>query len=842
MADVRCPRCGKSNPVELDTCEFCEARLSPLSASQPIDSQPINVSADLVKTNTPEFEKVIPVEGDLVQLGQAPTRENAAELEPTLPSWLPSLRDGQDSAGGKSTAEASPDQGMPLEPTPGADADWLSGLGKVASDDEEVPDWLAGLRSESAAASAPESVTAPDPALNTTGSFSDGLGDTDWEARLGGEQQPSALETAPPGEAETHDRLEFLKSEPAVPGKPEQPVAQQDKEIPDWLSGSPGNPDATMPVSGQAENLPDWLNQLKEKAIGSEPAQHGDEEATVGSDVPEWLSAFGSAPGTPDAAPGESLPEWLSNLDANAGPESTAPASIFSSDLPSSSAVRDETPNWLSQFQVDINTAEEQEAKKEQLEEAPPMQAKNKETEPLPDWLERIKPATTTSGGIPALIAHDEATASEEEDNAAFSMETPDWLSKLKPEKTEEKAPEEDAKIGTPENLEMTELPSWVQAMRPLESVVAEANAPSQVDALVIESGGPLAGLNGVLPVGPGLGLLRKPPAYPTILQVTSGQQRYAAAFERLISSETQPQVAKSARLSSNRVWRWLIAGILILAAGLPLLTSFPLTQASKLRPPEMVAAFTVINSLLYEALNAPVLVVFDYDPAFSGELEAAAAPLMDNLLLQGPRLALISTSPTGPVLAERLLDNARVSALVAGHNYQPGQQYVNLGYLAGGPSGVQYFAISPAEAAPFTQGGQPAWQLPPLQGIQKFSDFAAIIVLTDNSDSGRVWIEQTGSMIGNTPMLMVISAQAEPMILPYYDSGQIKGLVTGLAGGEAYEMTFVRPEAQTGLAQRYWNSFSASTLVAELLIIIGAVWNAVTGWRTSRDKSREGV
>ncbi len=90
--------------------------------------------------------------------------------------------------------------------------------------------------------------------------------------------------------------------------------------------------------------------------------------------------------------------------------------------------------------------------------------------------------------------------------------------------------------------------------------------------------------------------------------------------------------------------------------------------------------------------------------------------------------------------------------------------------------------------------------------------------------------------------MLMVISAQAEPLILPYYDSGQIKGLVTGLAGGETYGQTFVRPDAQTGPAQRYWNSFSAGTLVAELLIIGGAVWSAITAWRARRDKSGEEV
>jgi hypothetical protein len=164
----------------------------------------------------------------------------------------------------------------------------------------------------------------------------------------------------------------------------------------------------------------------------------------------------------------------------------------------------------------------------------------------------------------------------------------------------------------------------------------------------------------------------------------------------------------------------------------------------------------------------------------------------------------------------------------------------VNLGYLPGGPAGVLYFAISPTEAARFTLDGLPAWNLPPLEGIRRLSDFAAIIVLTDNADSGRVWIEQTGSERGSTPMLMVISAQVEPMLLPYYDSGQIKGLVTGLAGGEAFDQTFVSPVAQTSLAQRYWNSFSAGILVVEIMIIVGALQSFATGRRALRHKSGE--
>ncbi len=820
MADVRCPMCGKSNPAELENCQFCEARLKPLPASTPVASQPVKVGEDPVKKDTSEFEKVKPARGDIVHAGEAPTKKDTAELETTLPSWLRSLRKSQDSAEGKSAADAAPDQGLSLGPAPTASPDssgdlpdWLSGLGKAASEEEEeVPGWLASLRGDKASTSAPE------PALNTTGSLSAGPGGGDWMARLGSAPGPATPETTP-----------------------------------------------QAGLQGEGENLPEWLNQLKEKASDSEPAPpraetgtttRGDEGAAVGSDIPDWLSGFGSAPGTPEAATGESLPEWLSDLEAKTGPESAAPAPIFSSELPPSmvvpvpeyhpesptgrgSTARDETPDWLSKFQADVNAAEEQEAKKEQFEVAPPPPEKKSGTGPLPNWLAGIKRSTTPSEGTPALIASDEGTAPEEKNDAAFSMETPDWLSKLKPEQAGEKTPEGDAETATPENLEVSELPSWVQAMRPVEAVVADARATPQEDAQVTERSGPLAGLHGVLPVGPGLGALSKPPAYSTILQVTDGQQRYAAVFERLISSETQPQAAKRTRLASNQLWRWLITGLLLLAVGLPLSTGMPVTQASKLQPPEMVNAFTLIGSL---PSNAPALVVFDYDPALSGELEAAAAPLMDHLLLQGPRLALISTSPTGPVLAERFLHDASASPLVAGHNYQAGQQYVNLGYLAGGPSGVLYFAISPAEAAPFTLDGQPAWQLPPLQGLQKLSDFAVVIVLTDNADSGRIWIEQTGSTIGNTPMLMVISAQAEPLMLPYYDSGQIKGLVTGLAGGEAYGQTFIRPDSQTGLAQRYWNSFSAGTLVAEILIIVGALSSAVTAWRARRDQPGEGT
>ena len=849
------------------------------SASTPADPQSFKVGENPVKKETAEFEKVKPARSDLVHAGEAPTKKDTAALEPTLPSWLRSLRKGDDSAQEKPAADESLSQDLPLGPTPGTPpdssgetGDWLSGLGKAASEEEEqVPDWLASMRNEKAA---PDSEPLPEPGSNTEETLSAVPDDTDWAKRMGGEPQPAApggaSEEEPPSREATPDWLESLKSEAAAAsGKPAQP---QEQGMPDWISGLSGIPDENQPAAVPAESLPDWLEELKEKTTSPEPAPHPEESVAASSDipdwleqlkekatepeptphpdegvadsseVPDWLSNYEATPQTPETsgpAAGENIPEWLSDLEAKTGPKPESPAPVFDNELPPASPTPDEPPDWLSKFQSDVNAAEEQEAKQEQFEAAPPPET-DKGASPLPDWLAGINPsATSSSDGTPALIVSDEGSASEDKQEEAFSLETPDWLSKLTPETPEEKAPEGNAEPSTPEELEQSELPSWVQAMRPVESVVSEAKNAPQEDSQATEQSGPLAGLRGVLPATPGLGLLRKPPAYSTILQVTDGQQRYAAAIEKLIASESQPQAPRRMTLVSNRLWRWLIAVLLILAVALPLVTGIPTTPASSLQPPEMLSAFNLILNL---PANAPVLVVFDYEPALSGELEAAAAPLMDHLLLQGPRLALISTNPTGPALAERFMTDASASPLIAGHNYQAGQEYVNLGYLAGGPSGVLYFSISPTLAAPFSLDGQKAWQLPPLQGIQKLSDFDAIIVLTDNADSGRVWIEQTGSALGNTPILMVISAQAEPMLLPYYDSGQIKGLVTGLAGGEAYGQTFIRPDPQTGLAEKYWNSFGTGILVAELLIVIGAVWSAISGRRKRGDKSGEGV
>ncbi len=292
------------------------------------------------------------------------------------------------------------------------------------------------------------------------------------------------------------------------------------------------------------------------------------------------------------------------------------------------------------------------------------------------------------------------------------------------------------------ENIESAELPSWVQAMRPVEAVVDSKTATLDENQIT-ELSGPLAGLRGVLPAEPGLGLLRKPPAYSSKLQVSDGQQRYAT-LPRTVGDRRSPTRAHSKQPACPRTGYGV--GVLlcfcILAAGLPFASGAHFAPATLLLSSDKGASSKIIEGL---PNNVPVLVAFDYDPALSGELEAVAAPIMDQLLSKGTPLALISTSPTGPVLAEHFL---KTTPLVNVHQYQSGEQYVNLGYLAGGPAGILYLADSLTGAMPVDVDGKSAWNTGPLQGIQSLSNFAAVIILTDNADTGRNWIEQAGPQL----------------------------------------------------------------------------------------------
>jgi hypothetical protein len=440
----------------------------------------------------------------------------------------------------------------------------------------------------------------------------------------------------------------------------------------------------------------------------------------------------------------------------------------------------------------------------------------------LSDWFREtdLAPLPPTS----AEVAPSNVAASSSADvDSLFSVDVPDWLSQPEPERTQPPS-----KISRDDSLAPVDLPSWVQAMRPTDSAIS--GGPGRDDQYG-EKKSALAGLEGVIPVAP-IGSSRRPKTVSLKLQPTDEQFAGAALLEKILASETEPRtIVTPTTILSQRMLGWSLSALFLIVLSLMAFMRTTSMPVSASLPPEIGSISSAFARL---PQNPLVLVVMDYEPALAGEMEAVSGPLLDQLVLTTrARLAFVSTSPNGAALVRRLLTNTGIGLPAPnGLGYTPGESYVNLGYLPGGFAGVRRFLENPAAVLP--EAGQVE-----NFSVTKFTDYAAVIVLTDDAESGRVWIEQLyarnradRTFFSVQPVLFATSAQAGPMLQPYYSSRQITGLVSGLSNAARYE--FVN-NTRPGIARRYWDSFGVGLLMAVVLIVIGGLWGLAAGLRPRR-------
>lgn len=840
---IKCPICGEINDARLDLCTNCRSELRPKAT-----------------TNIPS--------------GQNPTKKNTAELEPILPQWLRDARNAAKTSEPEDSVDFLAQQEKPKSPASAPNL--LAGLQSQANDnneDEEVPDWLANITGAS-----------PKPRLAKDEPATDvrwvEMGGKDDFAKSDEEDEVPAWLTgvqniAQPEKDELTDWLrDTTEADPVVEEKEsafEMPQASTSDDMPDWLKNLESESNAKnvvedLPSQTEAQfdtDTPDWLKGLETKSAPVE-AQLPVDAPEINFDMPDWLGTLGASE------------EKSSGLDSVSFAESDVPSNealtIPAMDMPdwlqNPSEVKEEkpsqdttTPLWLKQKTENaepempawLASEETVRLNDSSVNDASQSEALNN----LPDWLNDEKPEVNIFGTTeidelkPAIekpVSDDlfktiqlpsesqDQNSFDDIDMPSFTPDTqtgnleglfadmPDWLSDVAPASSPQTVNAKD------DELLASNLPSWVEAMRPSDSGLSRALSSSVSDQ-TLESRGALAGLQGVLPAQAGFTPTSKPKAYSLKLNANDEQMRHAAILEEILAAETAPVALESfSTLRTSRSLRWALA-ILMLAVVIG--TRFLNTQIFSMPQgvPNEVNAVLQITQTFPE--NARLLVAFDYEPSRVGEMEAAAAPLFDNLiLLKHPYLTFISTNETGSALAERF-----ISGPLAGHQYQAGVNYSNLGYLPGGQLGIHPFAQTPTLIAPLDVTGQAVWALAPLQDITALNQFTGMILVTDNADAARVWIEQTEGLRGDMPFIVISSAQSAPMIQPYYQSGQIMGMVSGLYGGAIFEQYNA---GRPGTARNYWDAYSIGMLIAMVLVLGGGFWNLVLGLR-ERAARREG-
>ncbi len=808
---------------------------------------------------------------------QADATPDFGDANDELPDWMANLQ----SVGEVSDEDfPMPSQAAPETPvaeTPDTELspanddlpDWIENLQTAdetvpeAASDDSLPDWLSGEESAPEAAPEASSDDLPDwmsaPQVEEAEAASDDL--PDW---LSGDDTTPDVVSAEASESLSELDAALQAEEETLP---EAETIVSDDDLPDWLSDE----ESTLETASEiiSDDLPDWMSG-EEPADESEPLSElgagleADKElapAEASDDLPDWMTSLQAdeepSVETPVNEPeteytpaltgdlpiesGGDLPDWLANLQgAGETEEKTLREDIFSTEASaqegeaSGAESADDAPDWLSRVGEPTTGSSSEAESSQEADLASDLEAADE----TPEWLNSLpviddvaekESASEELASSPAFVDAS-APLPDDETDEIFGIEMPDWLSSLGPDDLASE--KEDAAATSPAaetDLSGAELPSWVQAMRPVASVVSSDRA----DEEHVVASGPLAGLNGILPVGTGMGPKNKPRAHAVKLQVSESQQSGAVLLERILASETEaaPQHSTNAPVSIPLL-RWIVAALMLFVIVGSLLSPKEIIPSPNIAVPEIGDAVDVVNQL---PAAGTALLVFDYEAGLSAEMQAAAAPLVDHLMLRGLKLALLSTTPNGPALAERFLQETQSQ-----HQYQHGADYLNMGYLPGGASGMLSFVSNPRFAIAGQLDGTSFWDYAPLSGISNITDFSVVVVLTDDVEKGRTWIEQASVPLNASstpiPFLMAISAQAEPIIYPYYASTQLDGLVSGLSGGATYE----RLQGQSGLGRKYWDSYSLGLFAAEIMIILGAVLNFVAGLRARQKLEKE--
>ncbi|MHC1783009.1 MAG: hypothetical protein AB9891_09690 [Anaerolineaceae bacterium] len=535
-------------------------------------------------------------------------------------------------------------------------------------------------------------------------------------------------------------------------------------------------------------------------------------------------------PATPPESNGEETPDWLKRIRERTGQEQESKPPL---EEPVAPFAPGDLPDWL------------KELKEEKInKDIPP--AVEQESESEEDWLEKLRTSPVYQKESPQTAPLPETPGEKQEASLQLwgpgnGGEIPDWLkAATRPgekilddfvfPKAEETHPDD---ITAPISLTEHKPNPFVldSENQPPHRIKEEADFLTGLAGSSETSGQePLPFIPQTLEAQPYSPDFFQTSALTNRIQLSEKQHLNVGLLKAIISTEGEPKpVFQTSSEPEKPLGRLaIIIGILLVLLGLVAFMPIP-SALPQLYPIEVADVFNQISTL---PENSPVLIAVDYDPALAGEMQLSSSSLLGHLMTRSARLAFISTRPTGPMLADSL-----VSTLLPGQPQFPSSDHlVNLGYLPGDAAGLRTFARQPGLSTPYTSGLKLAWDSPALQGINLLSDFSAVIVITDNAEVMRNWVEQVQPTLGQSPLFVVLSAQAGPLIQPYYESNQVQGGLSGLLGGAMYSQILGR----TGFADSYLNAFQIGAFIAVLAILGGGLFQLLSTL-FSRKTSGEG-
>ena len=295
-------------------------------------------------------------------------------------------------------------------------------------------------------------------------------------------------------------------------------------------------------------------------------------------------------------------------------------------------------------------------------------------------------------------------------------------------------------------------------------------------------------------------------------------QRQHLDLLRGLINAEGKPShVQKTPIKSKTKIFRLITALLLLIMTIIPFIGNNSQNSLSGTMHPFSQAFFDNLSTL---QKDSHVLLVLDYQPTASAEIEMLSGPVIQQLLDVGSYIYPLTTFPEGLWLADNLFSEIESNANINSVEFLPGGRLGTLNY----------------SMQDFTNEFSGIIKSYALSGIEKMDDFDCIVILVDSLQGGRNWMEQVAPYLNDTKIFMISTEQESALLLPYYDSGQLDGILSGYYDASLFA---------SAVNNRFeyissWKAYQSGLLVMALLFFVGFIYKLEVSHDSQIKKEKE--
>ena len=185
------------------------------------------------------------------------------------------------------------------------------------------------------------------------------------------------------------------------------------------------------------------------------------------------------------------------------------------------------------------------------------------------------------------------------------------------------------------------------------------------------------------------------------------------------------------------------------------------------------------------------LMLVFDYGPASLAELNPMARAIMKQCFAKDVRVIGLTLYAVGTTMGSALIQE-----VVEETGAVDGEDYVFLGFRPGGALVILGMGKEIAGVFDTDYNGKPLSEIPMMQNVTNYDQIDLLVDLSSGSLT-EVWITYANVQF-NQQIAAGVTGVIISQMYPYLQTGQLIGLIPGIAGAAEYERLIEAPAKGT--------------------------------------------